>query len=92
MAIFANMQPGGIVAWIVVGLIAGWLAGKVVSGSGYGLVLDLVLGLLGALVGGFLYHQLVGGELWFWGSLLVAFLGACVLLAGYRVLGLGRRV
>lgn len=44
----------GIISWIVVGLIAGWLAGMVMKGGGYGVVGDIVLGIVGAVVGGFL--------------------------------------
>jgi uncharacterized membrane protein YeaQ/YmgE (transglycosylase-associated protein family) len=95
MAIFAMaLQPGGVVAWLVVGLVAGWLAAKVVGG-GYGLFGDLALGLLGALVGGLLFGLLRGdgvvGDAGLWGSIAVAFLGACALLLGARFLGLGRR-
>jgi uncharacterized membrane protein YeaQ/YmgE (transglycosylase-associated protein family) len=98
MAIFAmTLNPGGIVAWLVVGLLAGWLAAKVMGGGGYGLLGDVVLGLIGALVGGFLFGLLRGGddvgvgEAGFWASLAVAFLGACALLLGARYLGLGSR-
>lgn len=48
------MAMMGILSWLVVGLIAGWLAGKVTRGRGYGLVGDIVTGIIGALVGGFL--------------------------------------
>jgi uncharacterized membrane protein YeaQ/YmgE (transglycosylase-associated protein family) len=97
MAIFAmTLNPGGIVAWLVVGLAAGWLAAKVMGGGGYGLFGDLVLGLIGALVGGLLFGLLrgdagVAGDAGLWGSIAVAFLGACALLLGARYLGLGRR-
>src|SRR5437764_167779 len=97
MAIFAmTLHPGGIVAWLVVGLVAGWLAAKVMGGGGYGLFGDIILGLVGALVGGLLFGLLRGddgvvGDAGFWGSLAVAFLGACALLLGARFLGLGRR-
>jgi uncharacterized membrane protein YeaQ/YmgE (transglycosylase-associated protein family) len=100
MAIFAEMvlHPGGIVAWILVGLIAGWLAAKMVGGGGFGVVADIVIGLIGALVGGFVFGLLMGsgsgewGNPGFWGSVGVAFLGACILLVGVRFMGLGRRV
>ena len=42
----------GIVAWIIVGLIAGWAAGKVMKGGGYGILMDIILGILGGLFGG----------------------------------------
>jgi len=44
----------GILAWIVVGLIAGWLASQVMRGGGYGLIGDIIVGIVGALIGGFL--------------------------------------
>jgi len=48
----------GFIYWIVVGLIAGWLAGKVMKGGGYGVVMDIVLGILGGVVGGFVFGLL----------------------------------
>ena len=97
MAIFAmTLNPGGIVAWLIVGLVAGWLAAKVMGGGGYGLFGDIALGLIGALVGGFLFGLLRGGEdngvgdVGFWTSVAVAFLGACALLLGARFLGFGK--
>lgn len=97
MAIFAiALNPGGIVAWLVVGLVAGWLAAKVMGGGGYGLFGDIILGLVGALLGGLLFGLLrgdggVAGDAGLWGSIGVAFLGACAFLLGARFLGLGRR-
>ena len=49
----------GILSWLVVGLIAGWLAGQVVGGHGYGLLGDIIAGVLGALIGGYLATQLL---------------------------------
>jgi uncharacterized membrane protein YeaQ/YmgE (transglycosylase-associated protein family) len=67
---------------IVVGLIAGWLAGQVMRGSGYGILIDIVLGLVGGIVGGWLFGALGvfpgGGVI---GSILVAFVGAVILVA-----------
>ena len=48
----------GLLFWIIVGLIAGWLAGKVMKGGGYGIVMDIVLGILGGVVGGWLFGML----------------------------------
>jgi Predicted membrane protein len=42
----------GFIAWIVVGLIAGWLAGQVMKGGGYGVLVDIILGILGGILGG----------------------------------------
>ena len=74
------LTPGGIFAWACVGLISGWLAGMVMSGGGYGIIRDIVLGLVGALIGGFLSGFFVAGQAGFAGSILVAFIGACVLI------------
>jgi uncharacterized membrane protein YeaQ/YmgE (transglycosylase-associated protein family) len=70
----------GLVWWIVVGMIAGWAAGKIMKGSGYGPVMDVVLGIVGAVVGGFLLG-LVGihGE-GLIGSIVVAIFGAVFLI------------
>jgi uncharacterized membrane protein YeaQ/YmgE (transglycosylase-associated protein family) len=72
---------GGLLWWIIVGLIAGFLAGKVMRGGGFGVLMDIVIGIVGALIGGWLFGMLgifPGGGLI--GSILVAFVGACILL------------
>jgi len=84
------LSPGGIIAWLVVGLIAGWAAGKVSRGHGFGLLGDLVVGLIGALVGGLIAGLFIQGSIGFIGSIIVAFLGAVVLLALLRLVS-GRR-
>ena len=71
-----------IVAWIILGLISGFLASKVVNKSGDGVVIDIVLGVVGAVVGGFLFSTfgtagVTGLNIW---SLFVAFIGAVVVL------------
>lgn len=93
MSTFAeiNLSPGGIISWLVVGLIAGWLAARVMKGGGYGMVGDMILGLLGAVIGGFVFGRMVTGEAGFWGSIVVAILGACILIAIIRFLGFGNR-
>ena len=70
----------GFIYWILVGLIAGWLAGRVMKGGGYGVVADIVLGILGGLVGGWVFGLLglhAGGLI---GSIVVAFVGAVILV------------
>ncbi len=84
------LSPGGIIAWLLVGLIAGWAAGKVSRGHGFGLIGDLVVGLIGALIGGLIAGAFIEGSVGFIGSIIVAFLGALVLLALVRLLS-GRR-
>ena len=59
----------GILAWIVVGLIAGWLAGQVMKGGGYGVIADIILGILGGVVGGWIF-----GVLGIWRGVLQRFL------------------
>lgn len=80
------LSPGGIIAWILVGLIAGWAAGKVSRGRGFGLIGDLVVGLIGALIGGLIAGAFIQGSIGFIGSIIVAFLGALLLLALIRLL------
>lgn len=78
------LNPGGFIAWIIVGLLAGWLTGMVMSGGGYGLVRDTLLGLVGALIGGFVCGFFVQGAAGLWGSIVVAFIGACILVGIVR--------
>jgi uncharacterized membrane protein YeaQ/YmgE (transglycosylase-associated protein family) len=87
-SVFAEIAlfPGGIIAWILVGLIAGWLAGLAMRGGGYGVLGDIIVGLIGALVGGFLMSYFVQGTVGLWGSIFVAFLGACILIAIVRAI------
>ena len=75
------MEPMGLLAWIVIGLIAGWLASQVIP-SRFGLVGDTIVGMIGALIGGFLFEAFgssgaTGINIW---SIFVAFIGAVVLL------------
>jgi uncharacterized membrane protein YeaQ/YmgE (transglycosylase-associated protein family) len=79
-----NLEPGGIVAWLVVGLISGWLAGVVMKGGGYGIIWDIILGLVGAFLGGLVFSFFVQGTTGFWGSIAVSFVGACILIAIVR--------
>ena len=84
----------GLLAWIVVGLIAGWLASQVMRGGGYGLIGDIIVGIVGALIGGFLAANLLNMPNAVNGinitSILVAFVGAVILLAILRMVS-GRR-
>ena len=76
-----------IIAWIVLGLIAGWLAGVLVRGSGYGVIGDIVLGIVGALVGGWIASQLIGVDVTGFNleSVLIAVLGAIVVIVIARL-------
>ncbi len=79
----------GILSWLIVGLIAGWLAGIVMKGGGYGLIGDIAIGILGALIGGFLASALFGGD-YISGinlvTIFVAFLGSVILIVIVRAL------
>lgn len=80
------------IAWIILGLIAGFIASKIVNKSGEGLILDLVLGIVGAFVGGFIMHLfgasgVNGFDIY---SLIVAVFGAVVVLVIYHAV-VGRR-
>lgn len=76
----------GFIEFIVVGLIAGWLAGKVMKGGGYGVLTDIVLGILGGILGGWIFGVLgwQGGGLI--ASLIVAFVGAVILVGITRLI------
>ncbi len=77
----AALNPGGIIAWIVIGVLAGWLAGVIMPGRGFGLVGDLIVGLVGAFLGGLLMDILTpDASFGFWGSFVVALIGACILV------------
>ena len=80
------LEPGGILGWLLVGLIAGALAGRVVRGRGYGCLVDIVVGIAGAFIGGALLGGFIHGQAGFWESLVVAFIGAVVLLGALRLL------
>lgn len=72
-----------ILSWVLVGLVAGWLAGMVMRGSGYGLLGDILVGILGALVGGFLSALVLGTDFisgFNVSTLLVSFVGSVVLI------------
>ena len=79
----------GVISWIILGLIAGFIASKIVNKSGSGLILDLVLGMVGAAVGGFIFSGLFGMSgvtglnLW---SIIVSVIGAAIVLWIYEAL------
>ena len=85
----------GILGWIILGGLAGWLASRVVRGSGLGLLGDIVVGIVGAILGGLVLSLLLPGTFGFtgfnFGSLVVAFVGAVILLVIVRLIGAGRR-
>ena len=90
----AVSEGAGVIAWIVVGLIGGYLASRMVNKTGEGLVRDIILGVVGGIVGGVIFrllggHGVTGFNLW---SILVAFLGGVVVLLIYHAMFRQRRV
>jgi uncharacterized membrane protein YeaQ/YmgE (transglycosylase-associated protein family) len=85
----ANTGPYmGVISWIILGLIAGFIGSKIVNKTGEGLIVDVILGIVGAVIGGYLFnlvgaHGVTGLNLW---SLLVAVIGAIVVLVVYRMI------
>jgi uncharacterized membrane protein YeaQ/YmgE (transglycosylase-associated protein family) len=81
-----------IIAWIILGLIAGFIASKIVNKTGEGLFLDIILGIVGAIVGGFIFSLfgvagVTGFNIW---SMIVAIIGAIIVLVIYHAI-FGRR-
>ena len=75
-----------LIYWVVVGLIAGWAAGKIMKGGGYGVAMDIVLGIVGAVVGGWLmgfFGISAGGLI---GTIIVAIIGAVFLIRLTRLI------
>ncbi|WP_220196064.1 GlsB/YeaQ/YmgE family stress response membrane protein [Ktedonospora formicarum] len=87
--ILADVGLSTIVWWLLVGLIAGFLASVVMRGGGYGVIGDIVVGLVGALIGGFLAGLLGLGSNSLIGSIIIAFIGACILIAILRAVSRG---
>lgn len=83
----------GILSWIIIGLIAGWLAGVIMKGSGYGVLSDIGLGIVGALIGGFLSGAMFGIPITGLNliSLLIALIGAVIAVGVVRGLSRGTR-
>ena len=82
------LAPQSIIMWLIIGAVAGWLAGKVVHGYGFGLLANIVIGILGAVVGGYVLPQLGFIPTSTSGDFIAATLGAVILLV---VIGLVRR-
>jgi uncharacterized membrane protein YeaQ/YmgE (transglycosylase-associated protein family) len=81
------MDMHGLIAWIVIGAVAGWLAGTLVKGGGFGLVGDIIVGIVGAFIGGWLagtLHIDIGGGLI--SSIITATIGAVVLIVILRLI------
>ncbi len=74
------MNPQSLIAFLVIGVVAGWLAGKIMMGSGFGLLGDLVLGVVGAFLGGWVFGILGIAAYGVLGRLVMALVGAVLLL------------
>jgi uncharacterized membrane protein YeaQ/YmgE (transglycosylase-associated protein family) len=87
-----NLDPGSWLAWIVVGLISGAVAARVVAGRGFGCIADIIVGVAGAIIGGYLLGAIfhMTGTVGFFGSIVVAFIGAAALLAVLKLVSGGR--
>ena len=88
--VVAVRWQSGLIGWILIGLIAGWLAGKIARGAGFGCITDIILGLVGSVLGGWLFMKLGifgGGFLY---SLAAATLGAVILVAIAHLFSSGR--
>jgi uncharacterized membrane protein YeaQ/YmgE (transglycosylase-associated protein family) len=81
------MSSHGIIVWLIIGAIAGWIAGALVRGGGFGLIGDIVIGIIGALIGGWLAGALgitIGSG--FIASIVTAVIGAVILLVIVRAI------
>jgi uncharacterized membrane protein YeaQ/YmgE (transglycosylase-associated protein family) len=88
--VFADISASSIIWWLVVGLIAGFLASVVMRGGGFGIVGDIIAGIVGAFIGGWVFGLLgisAGGGIV--GSIIVAFVGAIILIALLRLISRG---
>ena len=77
--------------WIIIGIVAGWIAGQVMKGSGYGLLGDLIIGAIGGYIGGYVFGLLKITSSGIWGALITAVVGAILLIAVVRAIRGGRR-
>jgi uncharacterized membrane protein YeaQ/YmgE (transglycosylase-associated protein family) len=79
----------GIIAWIIIGIVAGWITGKLMKGSGFGAIMDMIVGLVGALIGGFISSHLGFGGVGEHGlvmSIVIAVIGAVILTLLLRLI------
>jgi uncharacterized membrane protein YeaQ/YmgE (transglycosylase-associated protein family) len=93
MMVLADLSVTTVIWWLIVGLIAGFLASVVMRGGGYGIVGDIIVGIIGAFIGGWLFSLIGIGSGGLIGSIIVAFIGACILIFLLRLIsgGYGRR-
>jgi uncharacterized membrane protein YeaQ/YmgE (transglycosylase-associated protein family) len=85
----------GIIAWIIIGVIAGWITGKLMKGSGFGFFMDMIVGLIGAVIGGFIATHLgvaPPGQQGLIVSIIIAVIGAVILTWIVRLISGNRSV
>lgn len=87
---YVTIRTPGFIGTIVIGLLAGWIAGELMRGRGYGCIVNTLLGLIGALLGRWVFQQLGIGTWGFVGSLAAATVGAILLVAIARLFSGGR--
>jgi uncharacterized membrane protein YeaQ/YmgE (transglycosylase-associated protein family) len=86
-----ELNPGNLIAWVLVGFLAGWIAATLSTGRGFGCLGNTAIGLAGAIIGGLLFSALgITGATGFLGSVLIASIGAALLLVVTSLIG-GRR-
>jgi uncharacterized membrane protein YeaQ/YmgE (transglycosylase-associated protein family) len=83
--VFVEVETHGFIWWVIIGLIAGWIAGHLTRGRGFGCLVDIILGLIGAVLGGWIFTRLGIVTVGFFGSLAAATVGAVLLVAIARV-------
>ena len=84
------LHPGGVLAWLFAGFVSGWLAARVMRRASINPVSSMIVGMIGAIIGGFVFTFIMAGEAGFWGGLVAAIIGAHILIAVFRFLGFGR--
>ena len=84
-SVFVEVETHGFIWWIIIGLVAGWIAGHLTRGRGFGCLVDIILGLIGAVLGGWIFTRLGIETLGFFGSLAAATVGAVLLVAIARL-------
>jgi uncharacterized membrane protein YeaQ/YmgE (transglycosylase-associated protein family) len=84
----AVLDPGGLLAWIIVGGLAGWITGRLMGG-GWGFIGDIIVGVIGAFLGGIIVGLFTNAAFGFFGTLLIAVIGAVILTAALRAITRG---
>jgi uncharacterized membrane protein YeaQ/YmgE (transglycosylase-associated protein family) len=80
-----TMEPQGIIIWLVIGAVAGWIAGQIVKGDGFGLIGNIVVGIIGSVIGGWVFGTYVVGTGGIVGAIIGSTIGAVILLFVLRI-------